>query len=359
MRFLLPVLLFGCVIPFALIGSSSPEAAGESVVADPGAEACDLTVEGDSGKQLPPERKNLKRMVANCKKCHAATHAEWSSTQHAKSWSDPVFQAEIKDLDEAAKDSCARCHAPRALWHADEMGEIPVARKLDRDLGVNCVTCHMLGNVYFGPFTSQGHGGVDAEPEYRKSNMCFSCHGQPEVRKEHDQMTSYLEGPAWTKDGKSCQTCHMPVVERKLVTKKSLKAKFLIGVQPVRMHSFTGARHGQIVKGCAKVSAVYEGDKLIASITPETGHSLPCTTHREVVLTVTQLGGDGAVLGEDTRTYTFLGGNALPPGETTTVELAAKTGAKKATVTLVQVLTKCEGRDEAIRQPIHEAETTR
>lgn len=355
MRVVLPVLVFGCLVPFVLVGSSRPSV--ENVeVPDVLDEVCDLALPHQ--EQLPPERKNLQRMVANCKKCHADIHAEWEATQHAKSWTDPVFQAEIKDLSEEQKDSCARCHAPRALYHLDEMGDIPVGRKLDRDLGVNCVTCHMLGNVYFGPFTSQGHGGVDADPEFRRSNMCFSCHGQPEARKEHDQMTSYLEGPAWSKDGKSCQTCHMPVVERKLVTKKSLKARFLIGVQPVRKHSFTGARRGEIVKGCAELAVAFEGDNVVASITLKTGHCLPCTTHREVVLTIEQLSKDGKSVAKETRTYTFPG-KALPPGDATTVEVAAQAGAATARVTLVQILTRCEGRDEAITQPIHEAETTR
>ncbi|MAB88238.1 MAG: hypothetical protein CMJ90_02110 [Planctomycetes bacterium] len=350
MRVALLVSVFGCCIPFSLVGWDSQVPASPS------------SVEGQTGdcrlqEEIPPERKNLKRLNNDCKKCHADIHAEWTLTQHAKSWTDPVFQAEISKLEDKGA-SCARCHAPRALWHK-EMGEIPVARDKDRDLGVNCVTCHMLGNIYFGPFDSQGHGGVEGEPVYRESTMCFSCHGQPEARREHDQMTSYLEGKAWSKDGKTCQTCHMPMVERKLVTKKSLKMKFLIGVQPVRMHSFTGARRGEIVKGCADLEVVFEGEKVVASITPRTGHSLPCTTHREVVLTVVQSDGAGQELSRQTKKYTFPDGEALPPSGTTAVAFAAAVGAKKVRATLVQVMTKTEGRPQDIRQPIQEAETQR
>ncbi|MAG55742.1 MAG: hypothetical protein CMJ83_05580 [Planctomycetes bacterium] len=309
-------------------------------------------------EELPTERKNLKRLVANCKKCHADVHAEWSVTQHAKSWTDPVFQAEIRELPDKGA-SCARCHAPRSLWHKD-MGEIPVGRKSDRDLGVNCVTCHMLGNVYFGPFDSQGHGGVEAEQAaFRESKMCFSCHGQPEARKEHDQMTSYLAGTAWTKDGKSCQSCHMSLVERKLVTEKSLKMKFLIGVQPVRMHDFRGARRGDIVAGCADVAVAFDGDKVVASVTTKTGHQLPCTTHREVVLKVTQYGADGSELASSVTSYSFPDGPSLPPGGPTTVEVRAAPGARKARATLIQILEKTEGRPDRIIQEINDAETTR
>ncbi len=350
MRVALVVFVFGCLIPLSLVGWDS--GVSRSVALSQGRPGdCRLQ------EKLPPERKNLKRLNDDCKKCHADVYAEWTVTQHAKSWTDPVFQAEISKLDDKGA-SCARCHAPRALWHM-EMGEIPAARDKDRDLGVNCVTCHMLGNVYFGPFHSQGHGGVEGEAVYRSSTMCFSCHGQPEARKEHDQMTSYLDGKAWSKDGKTCQSCHMPMVERKLVTKKSLKMKFLIGVQPVRMHSFTGARRGEIVKGCADLAVVFEGEKVVASITPKTGHSLPCTSHREVVLTVVQSDGKGQEVSRETRKYTFQQGEALAPSGTTTVEFAAVVGAETARATLVQVMTKTEGRPEDVRQPIQEAETKR
>jgi len=221
------------------------------------------------------------------------------------------------------------------------------------------VTCHMLGNIYFGPYDSQGHGGVEGEPVYRESTMCFSSHGQPEARKEHDQMTSYLAGPAWSKEGKSCQVCHMPLVERKLVTKKSLKMKFLLGVQPVRMHSFTGARRGEIVEGCAELGAAFEGTNVVVQITPKTGHSLPCTTHREVVLTVVQSDGSVVEVGRQTKKYTFPEGEALAPGVPTVVEVPVVEGAARARATLVQVLTRTPGRPEDIRQPIAEVETER
>ena len=172
-------------------------------------------------------------------------------------------------------------------------------------------------------------------------------------------MTSYLAGTAWTKDGKSCQSCHMSLVERKLVTEKSLKMKFLIGVQPVRMHDFRGARRGDIVAGCADVAVAFDGDKVVASVTTKTGHQLPCTTHREVVLKVTQYGADGSELASSVTSYSFPDGPSLPPGGPTTVEVRAAPGARKARATLIQILEKTEGRPDRIIQEINDAETTR
>jgi hypothetical protein len=344
MRFLLLVLCAGLLVPYATTS-------GSRVASGPSKEA---------GVQLPPERTNLAQLVRQCEGCHADVHAEWSGTQHAKSWTDPVFQAEVQAFADRGE-SCARCHAPRALFH-QEAGALPVARERDRDLGVNCVTCHMVGNIYMGPYDSQGHGGVEGDPAFRQSTMCFSCHGQPEARRDHDQMTTYLAGPAWTEEGKSCQTCHMPLVERKLVTKETIKMKYLIGVQPARMHTFTGARRGEIVAGCAEVALVFEDEKLVATIRTKTGHSLPCTTHRKVVLTLVQFGSDGEEIAREVGTWVFPDGPVLSPGEPTdanVVEVPVADGAVRAHATLVQILTATEGRPEDIVQPICEATGSR
>ena len=82
-------------------------------------------------------------------------------------------------------------------------------------------------------------------------------------------------------------------------------------------------------------------------------------THREVVLTVVQSDGAGQELSRQTKKYTFPDGEALPPSGTTAVAFAAAVGAKKVRATLVQVMTKTEGRPQDIRQPIQEAETQR
>ncbi len=137
------------------------------------------------------ERENLAALVKNCRKCHEDVCSEWEATQHAKSWSDPVFQAEIATRADQGE-ACAPCHAPQELLNTG-FGKLPRARRNDRDLGVNCVTCHMKENEYSGPYDSPGHGGVTGNPEYRKVALCLSCHGRPEERKEHDHLRRLIQ----------------------------------------------------------------------------------------------------------------------------------------------------------------------
>lgn len=302
------------------------------------------------------ERENLKTLVENCRKCHEDVCKEWAETQHAKSWTDPVFQAQIEGLPDQGA-SCARCHAPQELLLTG-YGKVPRGRKGDRDLGVNCVTCHMKGNSYFGPFDSTGHGGVDADPEFGKPGLCLSCHGQPEARKEHDQGTSFLAGPA-AANGHTCQSCHMPRVERKLVTSPTIKEKYTIGVQPCRMHTFIGGRRGENVAGCAELHLRLDGGRAVAEITARTGHGLPATSGREVRLEVEFLDAGGASLGKDARSWRFPEGPVLPPDRAETVPFEAPPAAARARAKLVQVLLETPGRDASVVQPIAETEAHR
>ena len=302
-------------------------------------------------EEVPAERTNLKKLVDDCRKCHEDVHDEWSATQHAKSWTDPVFQEAIKDAPDKGE-SCAPCHAPRALFHTG-LGELPLPRKLDRDLGVNCVTCHVEGNIYHGPFESTGHGGVEANPDFRASKFCISCHGRPVERAEHDQGSSYLAGPE-AKGGKSCQECHMDPVERKLVTKDTIKDKFLIGVQPCRKHNFKGARRSEIVAGSADLSIGVASDSIQVSVVPKTGHSLPATSHRDVRLVIRQLDAKGGTLDETLKTYAFPAGPVLNPGVPNLIPVPKKSGVVSVQVTLTQVLCAVPGRPEPIVQPIAE-----
>ena len=306
--------------------------------------------------QEEPERTNLRKLVKDCKKCHADVHAEWAETMHAKSWSDPVFQEAIKELEDKGE-SCAPCHAPRSLYWTG-FGELPLARQKDRDLGVNCVTCHVEGNLYHGPFESSGHGGVEEEPEFLEPDLCNSCHGRPVERAEHDQGTSFASSPA-KKEGKSCQSCHMTSVERKLVTKKSIKDKYLIGVQACRKHDFRGARAGDLVKDCAKMEAAFVKGEVVIHLEAKTGHGLPASSHRDVILTVEQFDGDGTSLDKATKVWRFPEGPVLEAGKRTPVKFPVKEGSVRLKATLGQTLCPVPGREAAVQRLITEATADR
>ena len=296
---------------------------------------------------------NLARRVKRCAKCHADVHSEWKESAHAKSWSNPVFQAAIKERDDQGE-SCARCHAPGALIESG-FGNIPEARPHDREVGVNCFTCHVMGNRYFGPHKSKGHGGIKKTAEFSKAVFCISCHGQPEIRPEHDQGTSFLAGPS--AETSSCQHCHMPTLRRKMVTNKKIKAKFLSGIVDCKLHVFRGAREGKIVAGCAELELSFEDEGLVAQVTARTGHAFPASSGRKVILEISQYDPQGKVLSVEEREWSFPGeGNYLRPDQAvaTTVEIAA--GAVSAKARLIHRVLAVPGRPDAIDHEVASAQ---
>ena len=297
---------------------------------------------------------NLAKRVKRCAKCHADVHEEWSGSPHSQSWSNPVFQASIKDLGEKEREGCARCHAPGSIIETG-YGKIPEAREHDRDVGVNCFTCHVLGNRYFGPHQSKGHGGIKATKEFTEATLCLSCHGQPEARADHDQGSSYLAGPVSKRT--SCQECHMPGTRRKMVTNKKIKPKFLRGVVDARIHGFYGARSGKVLPGCAELDLEFEDEGLVAVVTARTGHSFPASSGRLVILEITQYDAKGKALKVDSREWSFPEkGKALAPEKpvATSVEVLEETVTAKAR--LVHRVLAVPGRPKAIDHDVATAE---
>lgn len=297
------------------------------------------------------------RLVQSCRKCHEDVHDEWGSSRHAKAWTDPVFQAALAGREDQGE-SCARCHAPRSILETGP-GNLPRARSRDRALGVNCVTCHIKGtSEYHGPYDSRGHGGVVADPRYFQAVLCLSCHGQPEARREHDQGTTWRTSGR-PEEGATCQSCHMPPVLREMVTRESIREKYLQGVVPCRTHVFTGARSGRLVAHCAQIDMAFGPGGLEVGVRARTGHALPVSSNRRVVLEVIQSDEKHVELQRDTRTYTFPDGPFLVAGERTVVTLEAADGAVRAEARLRQELVAVPGRKESIVQPITRASVER
>ena len=296
---------------------------------------------------------SLKRLVQGCRKCHEDVHAEWSASHHATSWTNPALQAAIEGREDGG-DACARCHAPLPILESGT-GKLPNARRNSRQLGVNCVTCHVRGNnEYHGPHDSSGHGGIVGEDIYRQATFCISCHGQPAARREHDQGTSFLLSPS-AQGGVSCQACHMPGIRRALATR--VREEFSSGIQDCRVHSFSAAREGSVVAGCADLGLELVDQVVRASVSPNTGHTLPASSGRKVVLAVEFVGADGSSLDTREKAWTFPDGEALMPGVTTEVSFPAAPGTVAARAVLRQIILPIPGRPEAVVQTIAEATT--
>lgn len=202
--------------------------------------------------------------------------SSWRASMMANSSRDPYWQASVRReaLDHPSasaeiQDECSICHMPmaRAVAHANaRRGEVfahlPVAKRdRDEDLlahdGVSCTVCHQItdqklgtresfvgGFVIAGPQTPEPRpvfGPFQIEkgqttimrsssefqpmegPHIRQSELCATCHtlytkalnAQGQVIGELPEQVMYLEWrhSAFLSEQRSCQSCHMPVVQ--------------------------------------------------------------------------------------------------------------------------------------------------
>jgi hypothetical protein len=199
----------------------------------------------------------------------------WRASMMANSARDPYWHAAVRrevidhpESQAAIEAECSRCHMPMATFEAEAGGahgqvfaNLPIGQseapsaELAAD-GVSCTVCHQIEDVNFGEKESfTGHFVVDASTDHQpraiygphdvdagrahimesassfrpaegnhiqQSELCATCHTLythslgpgGEVLGELPEQTPYEE---WLhsdyKDEKSCQDCHMPVVE--------------------------------------------------------------------------------------------------------------------------------------------------
>jgi len=219
--------------------------------------------------------------------------ATWRSTMMANSARDPYWQAAVRreTIDHARRsgdiqNECAACHMPMAqkIAHAagargEVFAHLPIAgpggstlERLASD-GISCTVCHQIApdklgtresfnanftlrptgadgtRIVFGPYqVDRGRqsimrsvtGFVQSEaPHIRQSELCASCHTliteaygpDGEVIGSLPEQMNYQEWlhSAFSKEERSCQSCHMPPV-----------------TGPVRVSSVLGAARDQL-----------------------------------------------------------------------------------------------------------------
>ncbi|MBL8177748.1 MAG: hypothetical protein JNK48_23930 [Bryobacterales bacterium] len=185
-----------------------------------------------------------------CATCHSviqrpgetrtiAPYALWQGSMMAHAGVDPFWKAQMSweiaarpEAKAAIEAKCTRCHTP-----AEKASE-----------GVNCTVCHQIEAAGLGtkasftggfkinrekkiygphadpfPMPMQMHTGYEPveSKHVLESAMCGSCHTvithAPDGR-EFIEQAPYLEWLAsdFAKEGKTCQSCHMPVEPREM-----------------------------------------------------------------------------------------------------------------------------------------------
>ena len=150
---------------------------------------------------------------ARCAECHADIASEWAGSLHRMAHTDPSYQ---RQFVREPFPFCTACHAPEAIPTE------PVPEPLSQ-IGVACVTCHVVGDHILAASKSDS-GGHDGEHHtltrtaaMAGSEACAACHefSFPEERgRDHPLMmqSTISEHAASSYRDRSCASCHMPVV---------------------------------------------------------------------------------------------------------------------------------------------------
>jgi cytochrome c551/c552 len=204
--------------------------------------------------------------------------SNWRASMMANSSRDPYWQAAVRkeivdhpSASTAIQDECAVCHMPMSRTEAHTAGKtgnvfehLPVASEGDGEDrlahdGVSCSLCHQITGRNLGTGASFTGGyivnGLSAEPRamfgpfeiekglqrimrsatsfqpteglhIRRSELCATCHTlitkalgpSGEVIGELPEQMPFLEwqNSAYVSEQRSCQSCHMPVVEEEI-----------------------------------------------------------------------------------------------------------------------------------------------
>lgn len=268
---------------------------------------------------------------ATCGTCHKAIYAEWAVSTHAHAWTDDAqFMAELHKSEKQGVDwMCINCHTP-VLTQLEEVvvrleggakdKPVRIANPVfDPEMqgdAIGCATCHVRDGVILGPFgdTAAPHPTRKA-PELLTPEVCTQCHQAsahfPEINLlcAFGTGAEYEAGP-YDDEGKTCQSCHMPMVDRPLM--KGTETR------PTRRHWFGGSlipKAPQYAEEVASFAKHYPHGLTLAWDVPtdslpagkqtltatytnaEAGHRLPTgDPERWVTVRATVQTADGAVL---------------------------------------------------------------
>jgi nitrate/TMAO reductase-like tetraheme cytochrome c subunit len=171
---------------------------------------------------------------SKCKKCHLRAFEEYEESIVARAIVTPTFRAMLEDYATKGKDKryCLNCHAPQVVVFPD-LAENMIKQIVSGDPtfeGVGCAQCHLIksvepnvkgqppiklepGRAVFGgykdPIESKAHDTQFLEL-YKKSDLCLACHTIAPLAVPEAEAVGNWKGSKAAKEGKTCQTCHMP-----------------------------------------------------------------------------------------------------------------------------------------------------
>lgn len=287
--------------------------------------------------QVPAVLGNLS--AKECGGCHEDFYKEWQTTIHSQAWTDPYFQADWKFDDK--QHICRLCHTPldrqqphKVLGYRDKDKWYPIMEDnpdFDPALqheGVTCAACHFRDGKIVGVL-----GNTDAPHPVKKlddpNQVCVRCHvvdgdrwdtffrfppcgtvaeikATPVTDPEKNiaSITKGKTGEVTVSNTRSlgCVQCHMPLLERPLVTGGK--------VRMTRQHLWRGGHDPEMVKKALTIKFIEtdqpQKDKRIFRLTiTNTGaaHYVPTgTPDRHFTATLRSLDNNGNIIDEQEYT---------------------------------------------------------
>lgn len=201
---------------------------------------------------------------ATCTGCHGEIAAEWRASFHAQAQHDAAYQRAFA-LEPLP--FCQGCHAPET----DANRPVP---ELAADLGVGCVTCHVVGeHLLASPRSAETGSGTPPHPvtrsrEFASVGACAGCHqfAFPDLAARGQlalmQATVHEHAQSGLPD-LPCASCHMPRVGS--------------GANQHLSHAFPGGHDPGFVKGALRVRAERTAANRVLLVlqTERVGHAFP------------------------------------------------------------------------------------
>ncbi|MEC9440960.1 MAG: multiheme c-type cytochrome [Myxococcota bacterium] len=181
--------------------------------------------------------------ASTCGACHQQIYQEWAVSTHRHAWLDDAqFQEELAKSrgkhDPKSGDVgwlCVNCHTPNIQQLPElvvglEGNDInkPIYEKnptFDKEMqldAITCATCHVKDGVVYGPYGDTNAPHATARGEFLLTEqVCTSCH-QAEARYPVQNLGCFFStgeewrGSPYAERGETCQSCHMPHVDRKV-----------------------------------------------------------------------------------------------------------------------------------------------
>jgi hypothetical protein len=236
---------------------------------------------------------------SECNECHKLIYEEWSKDAHSNAYASDPFKKGTKNYAAA---ECIACHAAQEI--ADEKNL--KTRSVHQNEGINCTTCHLRNNMIFGPYKLTAKHKSDQDESMLKSEFCAGCH-----------MPTFQE---WQASGskKTCQECHMPRVERKVVQGFPISmfvSKRMVGEHLMiydKLLKEAALITGEAGKGSVKISLTNRGG----------GHHMPTGKYGDyrIVLNTRVKDADGKTIFSKEEIFSTLKKNGVPPQKTVAFE---------------------------------------